>query len=247
MTITTDSIRWNTVCPACGHGALQFGEVETFARAETDGETTAVAVSRRAKSRTGTGIDDTEAPNPSSRKSAVRIELFCAGCRSEMVLDIAEHPGAKLAGETELVSELRVTVQQAPPGGRRPHAARHDPIAGAAGLPDKDLDALAGRLRGHIAPCTREALAANRDDHRLATHRQLEALRRHTGITDGDLVRLGVRVGRLDPDAEQHAYTPWPLNALRRDEAGALMQVSYTLRYAAPPAAGANVVAFRRR
>ena len=63
-------------------------------------------------------------------------------------------------------------------------------------------------------------------------------------------MRLGVRLARLDPECERHAFEPWPLEALTHAEFGALFPVAQALRYAGPPVQGgpgANVVALRQR
>ena len=148
--------------------------------------------------------------------------------------------------DTELAAELRGIERGTPRRGRWPYAATDAadiPTTDAAGALDE-----AARVHCQIGAVSPQTLNENRRQDTPTTKRHIAALRRHTRLSDGDIIRLASAAGRLHPSRERHAWEPWPLSALTTAEAEELLELRRTLRYgAAPMPAGENVVILRPR
>ena len=64
---------------------------------------------------------------------------------------------------------------------------------------------------------------------RKGSENRIRTLARRTPLSQGDLVRVGVKLGRLHPDCERHAYERWPLATLTKSEPSNLEHIAYAI------------------
>lgn len=76
------------ICPACGMECTHHDIVEVFER-EDDAREGRHTTITRAQVET----DDLMGGNPSVRRQAVRIGLWCEGCLNRLALDVIQHKG----------------------------------------------------------------------------------------------------------------------------------------------------------
>ena len=217
-------IEWRIACPNCHGAPLRIMETEFFAQRadESDDDVNDVnMITLITSKRDGTHSSwpEWDGMNPSDHGTAVRVSLQCAACASEMHLDLAEDLEVKPASpQGALLATLRMMCYSTHSPKVHGQPDPREPVAGVAGLDEEEIAALVRHLTTNVPAIHVRLLTRHYRQRRRPTEKEIRKLAHRVPVSQGDLVRLGVKLGRLHPACEVHAWDPWPLQALTLGE-----------------------------
>ena len=203
-------------CPNCGDECTHHEEVAVYSREEDAGWTRTEIAARTGACTQDASDEDDGRGNPSPRREAVRIALWCETCNGRFSLEVLQHKGRTYV---QLVTEMGRSPMETPDEDAYEEAEQT--------VRAMDPEALASEIERQITRRGAKELEENRDAGlKRGTRKQRQAIASMARMDDHALIALAIRLGRLHPSRAELEDRATPIAWLSRPETGALYEVA---------------------